>query len=175
MCILVPMTKGSSFCNYISMFNFHSICKYNFAYTVWLLKCPSLSKGNAGANKTNHVFYENRLKQTTNGASPVKTNKLDSQIPKSEILRNVFQVLAKESFIFICQVLSKGSFLKTCLNYSSCFPEGVPKEEIKQWRRARSRPGEKETLNIMLMENTLKTYTKLITTIGFVSTCNISV
>ena len=37
-------------------------------------------------------------------------------------------------------------------NYSGRFPEGVHKEEIQQWRLARSRPGEKETLNIMLRE-----------------------
>ena len=37
-------------------------------------------------------------------------------------------------------------------NYSRRFPEGVQKEEIQQWRQARSRPGEKETLNIMLKE-----------------------
>ena len=30
------------------------------------------------------------------------------------------------------------------------FPEGVQREEIQQWRQARPRPGEKETLNIML-------------------------
>ena len=34
--------------------------------------------------------------------------------------------------------------------YTRRFPEGVPKEGIQQWRQARSRPGEKETLNIML-------------------------
>ena len=32
------------------------------------------------------------------------------------------------------------------------FPEGTPKEEIQQWRQAQLRPGEKETLNIMLSE-----------------------
>ena len=37
-------------------------------------------------------------------------------------------------------------------NYSGRFPEGVNKEEIQQWRQARARPGEKETLNIMLRE-----------------------
>ena len=40
--------------------------------------------------------------------------------------------------------------LKTCLNYSGRFPKGVQKEEIQQWR---SRPGEKETLNITLRKN----------------------
>ena len=46
-------------------------------------------------------------------------------------------------------------------NYSRRFPEGVRKEEIQQWRQARSRPGEKETLNIMLRERTtLKTQRK---------------
>ena len=30
------------------------------------------------------------------------------------------------------------------------FPEGVQKEGIQKWRQARSRPREKETLNIML-------------------------
>ena len=38
-------------------------------------------------------------------------------------------------------------------NYSRRFPEGVQKEGIQQWRQARSRPGEKETLNIMLRKN----------------------
>ena len=33
-------------------------------------------------------------------------------------------------------------------NYSGRFPEGVQKEEIQQWRQARSRPREKETRNI---------------------------
>ena len=37
-------------------------------------------------------------------------------------------------------------------NYSSRFPEGVQKEEIQLWRQAQSRPGEKETHNIKLME-----------------------
>ena len=37
--------------------------------------------------------------------------------------------------------------------YSSRFPEGVQKEEIQQWRQARSRPREKETHNIKLREN----------------------
>ena len=32
------------------------------------------------------------------------------------------------------------------------FPEGVQKEEIQQWRQAPSRPGEEETLNIVLRE-----------------------
>ena len=42
--------------------------------------------------------------------------------------------------------------LKRCphKNYSGRFPEGGKKEEIQQWRQARSRSGEKETLNIML-------------------------
>ena len=43
-------------------------------------------------------------------------------------------------------------------NYSGCFPEGVQKEEIQRWRQARSRPGEKETLNNMLRENVLRKY-----------------
>ncbi len=34
-------------------------------------------------------------------------------------------------------------------NFGSRFPEGVQKKEIQQWRQARSRPGEKEPLNIM--------------------------
>ena len=38
-------------------------------------------------------------------------------------------------------------------NYTRRFPEGVQKEKIQQWRQARSWPGEKETLNIMLREN----------------------
>ena len=37
-------------------------------------------------------------------------------------------------------------------NYSSRFPEGVQKQEIQQWRQVRSRPGQKEILNIMLRE-----------------------
>ena len=37
-------------------------------------------------------------------------------------------------------------------NYSRRFPEGVQKEEIQQWRQARTRPGEKETHNIKLRE-----------------------
>ena len=32
------------------------------------------------------------------------------------------------------------------------FSRGGPKEEIQQWRQGRSRPGEKETFNIMLRE-----------------------
>jgi hypothetical protein len=38
--------------------------------------------------------------------------------------------------------------------YNRCFPEGVQKEEIQQWRQARSRPEEKKPLNIMLREKT---------------------
>ena len=41
-------------------------------------------------------------------------------------------------------------------NYSGRFPEGVQKEEIQQWRQARSRPGEKETINITLRTKTKK-------------------
>ena len=37
-------------------------------------------------------------------------------------------------------------------NYSSRLPEGVQKEEIQKWLEAPPRPGEKETLNIMLRE-----------------------
>ena len=37
-------------------------------------------------------------------------------------------------------------------NYSGRFPEGLQKAKIQQWRQARSRTGEKETLNIMLRE-----------------------
>ena len=48
------------------------------------------------------------------------------------------------------------NMLETCLKYSSRFPEGVQKEEIQQGRQARSRPGEKETLNIMLREKRKK-------------------
>ena len=33
---------------------------------------------------------------------------------------------------------------------NSRFPEGFQKEQIQQWRKGRSRPREKETLNIML-------------------------
>ena len=36
--------------------------------------------------------------------------------------------------------------------YNRRFPEGVQKEKIQQRRQARSRPGEKETLNIMSAE-----------------------
>ena len=51
--------------------------------------------------------------------------------------------------------LKRGPYKKTAQkheNYSGRFPEGVQKEEVQQWRQARSRPGEKETLNIMLRE-----------------------
>ena len=48
---------------------------------------------------------------------------------------------------------AKGVFTKTHYNYSNRFPEGVQKEELQQWRQARSRPGEKETHNIKLREN----------------------
>ena len=36
--------------------------------------------------------------------------------------------------------------------YRNRFPEGVQKKEIQQRRQARSRPGEKESLNMMLIE-----------------------
>ena len=37
-------------------------------------------------------------------------------------------------------------------DYSGRFPEEIQKEEIQQWRQARSRPGEKETHNIKSRE-----------------------
>ena len=52
------------------------------------------------------------------------------------------------------QVLSKESFFETWLEYNSRFPEGVKKEVTQKWRQARPRPGEKETLNIVLREIT---------------------
>ena len=48
---------------------------------------------------------------------------------------------------------SGGFQVKVYENYSGRFPEGVQQEEIQQWRQAWSRPGKKETLNIMLREN----------------------
>ena len=51
--------------------------------------------------------------------------------------------------------LKKGSLAKKWekyKNYSGRLPERIQKEEIKQWRQAQSRPGEKETLNIVLRE-----------------------
>ena len=53
-------------------------------------------------------------------------------------------------FLFwnIVQILSEGSWKKN----SGRFPSGVWKEGIQQSRQAQSLPGEKETLNIMLME-----------------------
>ena len=50
------------------------------------------------------------------------------------------------------QGLKKGSAAKKRENYSGRFPGGVQKDEIQQWRQARSRPEEKETLNIILRE-----------------------
>ena len=47
---------------------------------------------------------------------------------------------------------TNGFSAKKYENYSGRFPDGVPKAEIQQWRQVRSRPGEKETLNIMLRE-----------------------
>ena len=46
--------------------------------------------------------------------------------------------------------LKKGFVVKKHENYSGRFLEGVQKEEIQEWRQARSQPEEKETLNIML-------------------------
>ena len=48
--------------------------------------------------------------------------------------------------------LKKGFSAKKRENYSGRFPEAVQKEEIQQWRQARSRPGKKETHNIKLRE-----------------------
>ena len=45
--------------------------------------------------------------------------------------------------------------------YSRRFLEGVQKEEIQQWRQARSLPGEKETLNIMLREKRIENESNL--------------
>ena len=52
----------------------------------------------------------------------------------------------------ITRELNKRSAGKDYENYSGRFPEGVQKDEIQQWRQARSRPGEMETLNMMLRE-----------------------
>ena len=52
-----------------------------------------------------------------------------------------FQLFSKVLFLVV---------LKSWLNYSSRFPEGVSKKESQQWWQARPRPWEKETLNIML-------------------------
>ena len=72
-------------------------------------------------------------------------NELYSQTPKFGMCRNDFQVLSKEcvltkmlsryflkGFLEVVLVSSKVSFaylLKTCLNYSSRFPEGVHKRK----------------------------------------------
>ena len=45
-------------------------------------------------------------------------------------------------------------FLKNKQNVR--FPIGVQREEIQQWRQARSRPRDKEALNIMLREKWVK-------------------
>ena len=42
--------------------------------------------------------------------------------------------------------------MKNTKTIAAVFPMGVQKEEIQQWRQARLRPGEKESLNIMLRE-----------------------
>ena len=54
--------------------------------------------------------------------------------------------------------LKTGSLAKKYENYSGRFPEGIPTKEIQQCRQARSRPVEKETLNIMLREKMSKNY-----------------
>ena len=72
-------------------------------------------------------------------------NELYSQISKIEMLRNDFQVVSKD--LKETLVLTKGSFF---FNIATVFP-GVPQKEIQQWRQARSPPGQKETLNVMLM------------------------
>ena len=54
-----------------------------------------------------------------------------------------FQVLSKVLFIIMVEIL---------LKLQRPFSQGVPKEEIQQWRQARSRQGEKETLNIISRE-----------------------
>ena len=67
-------------------------------------------------------------------------------------LMNLHAFYEKSQKIFT-RGLKKGSAAKKHENYSGSFPEGVQKEEIQQWRQARSRPREKETHNIKLREN----------------------
>ena len=67
---------------------------------------------------------------------------------------DVCQVLPKKYlFKVFIQVLSESLFLRSHENYSSRSFEGVPKQGIQQWRQVRSRPGDKESLNIMLREH----------------------
>ena len=63
----------------------------------------------------------------------------------------MFQVSFEKLFVTNAfQVLSKGSFY--LFKNNDRFPRGLPKKKIQQWRQAQSRPGEKETLDIMLRE-----------------------
>ena len=81
--------------------------------------------------------------------------------PKSQISRSLemffryylTNMFLKYLFRYCLEVFL--NMFETNLNYSSRFPEGVEKEEIQQWRQARSRPAEKKTLNIMLKEKKL--------------------
>ena len=93
-------------------------------------------------------FLENQ-KEMQKGRRPVKANEHYSRIQNFVIVHKVVQVLFKELlFLSFFRYCLKGPFFWTCFNYSSRFARGVQKEEIQQWWQARSRPGEKETLNI---------------------------
>ena len=61
-------------------------------------------------------------------------------------------VFIKKKKQYPARGLKKGFSAKKYENYSGRFPEEVQNQEIQQWRQARSRPGEKETLNIMLRD-----------------------
>ena len=64
---------------------------------------------------------------------------------------------------FLSYVFSKGGVgcqWKITKTTSAIFPR-VQKKEIHQWRQARSRPGEKETLNIMLGEKGWNSHVRL--------------
>ena len=81
-----------------------------------------------------NTFYENIKKKWCSNSFSGIVYRLRIQMVLSTILYYLFE--------------HASNMLKTCLNYSGRFPEGVQKEEIQQWRQAQSRPGEKETLNI---------------------------
>ena len=73
-------------------------------------------------------------------------NERHSEIPKTICLWNVVKFCLKNmSLTYV-----PGNIYSCCLTVA-VFP-GVRQKQIQQWRQPRARPGEKETLNIMLRE-----------------------
>ena len=75
-----------------------------------------------------------------------------NKLSKIDICQNVFHILDDIFSEMVFRYCLKGSFLRKKKKTVSVFP-GIQTEELQPRRQARSRPGEKETLNICRGKN----------------------